>query len=71
MWLGKRRVSHDSRKIFTVNRWMFCVGYFVARLFPQSLLVFVYRLCGGQLNPVRVYELVSDDEFPSMAGSKE
>lgn len=50
---------------------MFCAGYFVARLFPQSLLVFVYRLRSGQLDPVCVYELVSDDEFPSMAGSKE
>jgi hypothetical protein len=67
----KKESPNDSRKIFTINRWVFCAGYFVARLFPQSLLVFVYRLCGGQLNPVRVYELVPDDQFPALAWSKE
>ena len=61
----------DIRKILKTNCWVFCAGNFVARLFPQSLLVCVCRIRSGQLDPVRVYELVSDDEFPSLAGSKE
>ena len=61
----------------TVERYLrliagcFRAGHSAARLLSQSLLVFVYRLCSDQLDPVRVYELVPDDEFPSLAGSKE
>ena len=70
MWPGEES-SHDNRKIFTINRWMLCFGHASTRVFPQSLLVFVYRLRGAQPDPVRVYELVSDDEFSQLAGSRE
>ena len=66
----ERRGSNVSRTVFTINRGLFCDGYATARLLPQSLLVFIYRLCCSEFDSVRVYELVSDDEFPTLAGSK-
>jgi outer membrane protein len=50
---------------------LFRAGYAAARLLLQSLLVFVYRFCSDQFDPVSVFELVPDDEFPSLAGRKE
>jgi hypothetical protein len=71
IWLGLEKESaDDSRTIFTINRRLFCAGHAAARLFPQSLLVFVYRLCSDQLDPVGVYKLVPDDEFSEKARSK-
>ena len=62
--------SHDDRTIFTVNCRLFCAGYASAGLLPQSLLVFVYRVRGHQLDPVCLYELVSDDDFSEKARSQ-
>ncbi|SRR6266542_1348871 len=67
----EKESSHDSRTIFTINRWLFRARHFAARLLSQFVLVFVYRICSCQLDPVCVYELVPDDQFPSLAGSKE
>jgi hypothetical protein len=66
----ERRVLNDTRKIFTINRRLFCPGHSAAWLLSQPLLVFVYRLCRDQPDPVRVYELVPDDGFPEKAQSQ-
>jgi hypothetical protein len=72
IWRGlEKGSSHDDRTIFEINRWLLRAGHFAARLLSQSLLVFVYRLCSDQLDPVRFHELVPDDQFPSLARSKE
>jgi outer membrane protein len=68
---SREESSDDSRTIFTINRRLFRAGDCVARLLRESLLVFIHWLCCAQLNSIRFYKLVSDDELPSFVGSKE
>ena len=69
--LSGKESFHDDRTIFAINRRLLRASYAAARLLSESLLVFIHRLRGDQLDPVCLYKLVPDDQSSSLARSKE